>query len=274
MDNQKNKQARYENLIQKVKTCKQCQDCSAVATPNSVQIAPCKEEFLKEINLWTHWEGGKNNLNAKILLLGQDWGCYEGQKAIENIKNNNHYMKNNRCVTNLNLVELFKQLGYDIENDVAEPGKQMTDLFFSNLVLCYRNKGFSGGFKDKWISNCGEYLRELVEIIEPEVILCLGRKTFEGTLKAFHFDVPKVEKGKSGYSKLIAGDQNPFSITYGAEKREVKIFALAHCGTMGTNNRNYGTGESGLTLQLKDWKKINLTIKKETAMNLLSPKDK
>ena len=55
------KEAKYTKLIEKVKNSYQ-------SNPNG--LTWCDD--CKEINLWTYWQG-RGNLNAKILLVGQDW---------------------------------------------------------------------------------------------------------------------------------------------------------------------------------------------------------
>ena len=90
------------------------------------------------------------------------------------------------------------------------------DLFFTNICLGYRSQGASGKLKPEWIKKDIGYLKELIEILEPKVIICLA-------------------KGKV-----------------------VTVFAMAHCGAVGTMNRNRGalTGDDKLALQKKDWSAI------------------
>ena len=127
----------------------------------------------KEINLWTYWQG-RGNLDAKIMLVGQDWADHD--------------------------------------------------------------KG---------------YFRELANIIEPKVILCLGRSTFEGVLSAF--DIPLPTRIKN-FNSFIEGTNNPVSVPL-ENGGTAYVFALAHCGAMGTLNRN-SKKCADLGKQLEDWRRI------------------
>ena len=141
-------------------------------------------EDCEEINLWTYWQG-RGNLAANIMLVGQDWGSpwdENAQPTMEQIRLANahqayDYLHNNPSVTDRNLIRLFREIGYDIT-------KPCPDLFFTNFVLGYRNKGISGGYRKKWADRDKEYFSELVNIVTPRVVLCLGRSTFEAVLSA------------------------------------------------------------------------------------------
>jgi len=205
----------------------------------------------EEINLWTYWQG-RGNLNAKIMLVGQDWGCpwdnnylptlEQVRKA--NAHNDYDYLHDNPSSTDENLAQLFRELGYDIKI----PCK---DIFFTNFILGYRNKGLSGGYKKAWAEHDKGYFKELADIIAPKVILCLGRSTFEGVLSAF--DVISTVRIKN-YNRFIESDQNPVAVTL-ADGSTAYIFALAHCGVMGTLNRN-GKKHTDLSVQMEDWRRI------------------
>lgn len=239
------KAERYRKLVDKVKKCSL--DCNS--SGKGTQLLHCDD--CNEINLWSYWQGGENHLDAKIMLVGQDWGCYDPQTATEAkivqamIKNpdmNYRYTDGNTSITDTNLIKLFSSIGYDITQD-------QKDLFFTNLVLCYRDKGYSGKFKQKWVNNCSVYFKELADIIQPKVILCLGRATYEGVMKVLGQPV-KI----NNYNSLL--DKHMPSVVEG-----YVIFPLAHCGGMGTSNRNRGKAtdkNNPLKYQIEDW----LSIKK------------
>jgi len=130
-------------------------------------------------------------------------------------------------------------------------------LFFTNIVPCYRNQGTSGNFQKKWINNCmnKQFFNKLVEIIEPKILLCLGRETFEGVMKSFGSDIPK----NKSYNELIEDNSTEYRILYSEEKEPARVYALAHCGGMGTANRNRNRKTKyPLYLQSEDWKLINM----------------
>lgn len=59
----------YQQLILRVQSAYPVYQDSVVYDKNQlVRCDACK----KEINLWSYWQG---SLDAKIMLVGQDWGC-------------------------------------------------------------------------------------------------------------------------------------------------------------------------------------------------------
>ncbi len=207
-----------------------------------------------EINLWTYWQG-RNNLDARILLVGQDWGnpwdasCDNFMKNLScvGVGPMDNYMENNESITDQNLTALFREsLGIDVS-------RPCSDVFFTNYVLGYRTGKISGGFRKAWARHDQVFFKELVEIIEPKVILCLGRNVFEAALMSFHKrPTPKIRR----YNDYIESTNNPQTVTLECGKT-IPVFALAHCGAMGTMNRNKGKYlEDKLLLQKEDWRRI------------------
>ena len=94
----------------------------------------------QEINLWTYWQG-RGHLDARIMLVGQDWGCPWDAGAAEVMRNvqamnrgqSIGYMRENENPTDRNLIELFRSIGFDILTDDSR-------LFFTNFVMGYRVK--------------------------------------------------------------------------------------------------------------------------------------
>ena len=209
----------------------------------------------EEINLWTYWQG-HGNLNAKIMLVGQDWGSpadsseeYMAQFAEINEGKQSSYWLDGTSITDENLIKLFSSIGYTVSSEAP----WNPNLFFTNFVLGYRNKGFSGSFRSRWLIENKDFFSRLANIIEPKVIICLGRNAFRGVMMAFD---QKVELGN--YNAFITGENNPIEITLHSGKK-THVFAEAHCGAMGTLNRNRlkSPGEAtGIPLQIKDWAKI------------------
>lgn len=243
----KSKELRYRALIEKAKASYAPYD--AGKREGELRLYWCEE--CQEINLWTYWQG-RGCLDAKIMLVGQDWGSPWDSSAdgfLSKVQAANSgiyfdYMEGNESITDNRLAELFDSIGFDIT-------KPCPNLFFTNFILGYRNHGVSGGYSTAWQKHDKGYFRELANIIEPRVILCLGRSTFEGVLSAFDIK-PKI----SNYNDFIENSANPVSVTLDSGETAY-IFALAHCGAMGTLNRNRGRDVSAiLELQMRDWARI------------------
>lgn len=244
------KEARYRDLIVRVKASYLPHDIADDG--KELRLYWCDD--CKEINLWTYWQG-RNSLDAKLMLVGQDWGSpwdKSTQKTMAQIALANQglpydYLDENPSITDDRMIKLFQEIGYDIT-------QHCSDLFFTNFILGYRNRGLSGGYKKSWGDHDKGYFKELASIIEPNVILCLGRSTFEGVLSAFDMTSSLIIKN---FNIFIESERNPIPVTLDNGKT-IFIFALAHCGAMGTLNRNRGKDKSSdiLSVQKEDWKRI------------------
>ena len=220
------------------------------------------EDCKQEINLWTYWQ---NSLDARIMLVGQDWGCpwdnssEETMKRIRSVNDGAGRLFFPACndngiwTTDRNLGELFKVLGYDI-------WQKQPDLFFTNFVLGYRNHGTSGPFRQKWLRDDAPYFKRLAEIIGPKVILCLGKSTYEGVVYALTGRMQHIK----GFNRFLDSGKNDQDVSLNSGQ-PVRVYAVAHCGTIGTMNRNRGKmapdGSSlssrDLIIQKQDWDRIN-----------------
>lgn len=241
------KYAAYQQLIARVQTSYPAyQESTEYEKSQLVWCEDCKQE----INLWSYWQG---SLDAKIMLVGQDWGCpYDktSQPTMEQIHRANNgdtydYLSQNPSRTDQNLIELFSAL---LNRKITEP---CNDLFFTNFVLGYRTHGTSGKYQKGWEEHDRGFFKELVEIIEPKVILCLGKATFQAVLASLAPDLkPRIGR----YNNYIESSRNPVSIST-ASGAIISVFALAHCGVTGTLNRN-GKENLKLDKQIADWKKV------------------
>ena len=228
----------------------------------------------KEINLYTYWQGlvyAKKTSDIKYLLVAQDWGnpstMSEGFK--ERIKKINQGDTDTKYLddsdskiyeTDKNLVRLFNCLGYEAIDKI-----RYDDLFFTNFCLGYRNGSDSGGMSANLMKGrCDEkkgyigftFFRELVTILEPEKILCLGKLTFQSVYRALTDEnASSLENWKKGYNYFI-GNHKKIIVAIGG--RHIKLYPLAHCGSMGTMNHNRGTGHKANCLknQENDWRRI------------------
>jgi hypothetical protein len=78
-----------------------------------------------------------------------------------------------------------------------------------------------------------EFLKPLIDIIEPAIIIAMGKEALIATSKALGFAAPK----------RLALLESPFQVG------DQLVFAVHHCGAMGLINRTFA-------LQRSDWKKI------------------
>ena len=122
------------------------------------------------------------------------------------------------------------------------------------MACCYRKGNISRNAQKEWFLNDAPFFTALVRIIKPKIILCLGRSTFEAVLHSFHFT---MKNRIQSYTRFITSSQNPVQITL-EDGQAFHVFALAHCGALGTMNRNRGLPykEDPLAYQKQEWMKI------------------
>lgn len=139
----------YTNLVKLRQSCQMCID---LKNPFDIE----QKYDVNEIGAWSKWKG---DLDAKIVVVGQDWGDV-----------NSFRMSKGECDpkngTNRRLVSLLESIGVSVEKD---------KLFFTNAILCLKDGGLSGKVKTSWFNNCASnFLRPLLDTIKPEITISLG----------------------------------------------------------------------------------------------------
>ncbi len=135
--------------------------------------------------------------------------------------------------TDKNIVRYFELLGKEKIDEHKYP-----DLFFCNCNLGYRRDKYSGNMTRKILANDAAEIKSLIDIIEPENIICLGLDTSVVVIRTLidkEFSCNRV-------SELI-GTGEPY--IYG----ETHIYPVAHPGYWGTRTR----GEDNV---IADWMRI------------------
>jgi len=210
------------------------------------------ENICKEINLYTYWQGldyAKYTPKIKYLFVLQDYGCIFDEMAnLENFKKINFGFKDtpyfskkfNNSMTDKNLIKLFEILGYDLN-------KRHSDLFFTNFCLGYR-KNSEVKITRELMMQDAEIFKKLCDILEPEKIIAMGRKTFECVYKALTGE-DNAELLQYKFWNIFL--ENHKNISVRIKGNAVQIIPVAHCGTHGIENRNAYDNE--LSPQFRDW---------------------
>ena len=288
------KQQLYETLIEYLKedyknrSLQRAGNTQQNGSKKPILVESC--DYLgNQINLWSYWQG---SLNAKILLVGQDWGTVNPKSADdifrdERTKENVRKMDRGepagyfdgidekiRFKTDTFIVDLFKELG----NEYGDVTLKNDDLFFTNLCLGYRSEGNSQGFRVKWLRDdvkylCGfddgegdkvKHISGLLQIVKPDVVICLGKKTYEVVAqqynKALYDDIKNgtAELPKTDFFQRL--DKQCNYMTIQIEGKEIRIYGVAHPGPQGIANRYSKSKKEdkkdGKSLQREDWQNI------------------
>ena len=260
------KSAAYKNLVRKMQErYPRFGECDAEL------YAPFVDgEFIcREINLYTYWQGldyAKNTPPIKFLFVAQDFGSiFEGYdfarlKRMNRGERNVPYCdeKFNESSTDKNLFKLFAVLGYDLN-------RRYSELFFTNFCLGYRREKSVGMTKD-WMLRDADLFKELCEILDPENILSMGKRTFECVSEALTGESCIVKK----FNAFLESHDE---IIFRVNGNPIKIYPLSHCGEFGIINRNENS--SPLAPQFRDWgdvKKSTADIDFKTADDALASK--
>ena len=213
------------------------------------------ENICREINLYTYWQGLDYALKTphiKYLFVLQDYGCIfedianlgDFQRINAGFKSTPYFSKKlNISKTDENLIKMFEILGYDLT-------KRHDDLFFTNFCLGYR-KSPEVEITREMMMQDAEIFKKLCEILEPEKIIAMGRKTFECVYKSLTGE-DNAELLHYKYWNIFL--ENHSEIKVRLKGNPVPIIPVAHCGTHGIENRNCNDNE--LSNQIRDWQEV------------------
>ena len=123
-------------------------------------------------------------LSGKVTSMPNSWSL------VRTGGDTNYFIKNQgleaqRNPTNNMLRELLRSIGIDVgsPHDCKSDGQ----VFLTNAILCLKtNGGLQGNVEKEWFSNCGRaFLRPLIEIVQPKVVVCLGERAWRSVTAAF-----------------------------------------------------------------------------------------
>ena len=196
-----NKEEKFKNLLKELSNCQKCLSLKKKNGSNCSLINIYKnQEFCQAIpSMWTDWF---HRLDAKIFVIGQDWGPY-----IDMQKLHTEYQKNPTEKHWQNLIDtepsltkkmLTKYLilsakDYNIKIDETI----LNSLFITNAVMCARTgTTYRGNNIDlnKSTKNCSCFLKKQIEIVNPKIIVTLGYYPLLSLSEIYHF---KIEKNLS-----------------------------------------------------------------------------
>jgi uracil-DNA glycosylase len=169
-----NKEIAYRNLVQ---SRKNCYLCKGLTNPAEYDNGIFDSDH---IGPWSRWQG---NLNTQLLIIGQDWGDTGYFQ-----RNGGHEVDNNP--SNKTIRELLAS----IEIPIGPPSASnlgMSSIFLTNAILCLKEGGLGAEVKREWFNNCGHhFLKPLIEIISPKVVVSLGKYAYETISKLYN--LPKM----------------------------------------------------------------------------------
>lgn len=221
--------SRYRAMVLERKTCSRC-----LGLVNASKLHEGRFDS-DEIGPWTRWLG---DLDARVLVVGQDWG---DQRAF--VQQEGRDISNDE--TNRMLRKLMASIGFPVPDVGAVTGP--SGVFLTNAVLCFKDQGCQGPVRKEWFRTCGSrFVRPLIELINPRVVICLGQQAFTAVLSAYALPV------HSSWRSAVEGPGVPLS------NRSI-AFAVYHCSRRIQNTHRKPDA------QFKDWRRIATALSDELA---------
>jgi hypothetical protein len=222
------KQQAYEALVRKRKAFR----FAELLNPSEIKNG---QYDCDHVEPWARWQG---NLDATIMLVGKDFG---GKDFFIRFRGG----CDPTSVTNLNLMKLFSCIGVNIGTPLMP--EKAAPVFLTNAIVGILESDKKGGNRISSVSkreSAREFLRPLIDIIDPKVIIAMGKEAYECVSDAF--EIPHAK------SLLQALEEGPTKLP-GAKF----LFAVFHCGGLGLANRP-------LSKQLDDWRRIASYMQKSS----------
>ena len=163
-----NKAERYRVLVDQRK---RCAGCPTLTNASAIDGGSHDGDA---IGAYSRWQG---NLDAELMVVGQDFADVDGFRK-------HRGWAGERVQTNLTLVNLIAHAGVTI----APPRYGVSDdrLFFTNAVLCMKSGGMQAAIPASCFRQCGSlFLRPLVELVSPRVVVTLGERAMRAVCGAF-----------------------------------------------------------------------------------------
>ena len=183
---------------------------------------------IDEIDPWAQWQ---NNINADILVIGQEFANLDVYLRTEGKVE--RFLDKYEYPANKNLKEYFDILEYNIGHPL-NPNKE-NKIFFTNAVSGLKSGSMSANFKDRWLTESREhFLKPLIDIIQPKFIIAIGSKATKTLGVIYDFKI-------SSHKNIV--DNSPI------KSGSTLIFPVYHTGGLGLRNRPK-------TQQIADWTKI------------------
>lgn len=185
-----NKIKKLQKLIQDMGKCTKCTNMKC-QTKSLINIYQNYNFSINIPSIWTDWF---NRLNAKIMIIGQDWGPYQDMKKLNEMlkKDKSNWNDLIECEKSNTKKALEKYIGLSSNYKYS-----LDNIYITNCIMCARSGSFYRGSNidlKKSSSNCSEYLLKQIEIVKPKVILTLGYYPLASISKLYGFNIEKTLK--------------------------------------------------------------------------------
>ena len=235
----------FLQLAKEVSKCKVCLNMLAVPHRIDSECLENDSHGLETgqpyVNLWNLWHG---NLDADIMVIGQDFGVRENATSFIKKQKSKNYTN----TTDKALRDLFKET-FDIDVD-----DENASLFFTNMANCYRKQKSTGGMHCGWLPICAnKYMGRLIQIVQPKMIIVLGQTAFDAM---FCLEGLTVEcNNPDEKATNIFGNVIQYEYQIKLNDSAIYVFPVYHPGANSKRNRS-------IEEQKQDWKRMKSYYKR------------
>ena len=259
------KELNYINLVKKISQCTCCEDIKVPSfnvdgecllnDSHGIlfdQSGSCSFSNIY-VNRWNCWQG---SLNAKIMLIGQDYGNVDNIQQPQQsgrwrmvVTSREDAQRKWNSPTDSNLFYLFQTV-FNINL-----GEENENLFFTNLACCYRKNKTSGRANDAWFYLCAhKFMGDLISIIQPEIIIALGERVFNSLGYCSNASLRLIETSSTKkLEKMTFADyvsECRFELQFIDDALlKIPVYPVFHPGSYSNLNRP-------LEKQVQDWNRI------------------
>ncbi len=173
------------------------------------------------------WSKSAHNVDAEVMIVGHDWSSEKWMSGpVDEESAQRGY--SSRFPTNRNLFDLLKR----------HFGLSFAEVYATNAFPFIKKGKPQGSIKPEDMQSAAcEFLLPQIEIIQPVIVICLGKATFNAVRGAYGVTQKTA--------KLDEAINTPFS-------KNPEIRAVAHTGSRTTNMRNRAISDQ----VDRDWKAL------------------
>lgn len=190
------------------------------------QVGDFRGGVYDQWGLVSPWSKSACNPNSSVMIIAQDW------TSEESVQKPSKYLElgyNPELPTNINLQNLL----------AANFGLDFTDIYATNLFVFVKPGNLSSRIPSKdMLYSAKKYTLAEIEIVQPEIVICLGSATFNALCRAISINPPKFKS----------------SIDFPVEYKGSLIYGVPHTGAWGTKNAG------GLDVVNEIWSRLATAI--------------
>jgi uracil-DNA glycosylase len=161
------------------------------------------------------WTKSAHNVDAEVMLLGQDWSSSDSLNRPLNarMRETRKLGQTLKLRTNAHLREL---LGQNMQ-------LEFRDTYATNVFVFIKNGAMSSKIRSTDMRYCAEkYAIPQMGIIAPKMAICLGRDTFDAIRNSLHKERPLFSEA--------------YYPQYCIDHHGTEIYGVPHPGSLGTRN--------------------------------------